>query len=98
MKASSKKATKKKVTKKSSPKKATTRKVASKSILSEVQKSEYAAKLASKTKNASFKLSPRLQAIRNNRMYANVAKRKIAIDMLERYTGHDATDFQEMII
>ena len=98
MKAGTKKSSTKKVTKKIAPSRTTTKKVASKSKLSDIQKSEFADKLASKTKQPSFKLPPRLQAIRNNRMYANVAKRKIAIDMLERYTGHDATDFQEMII
>jgi AMP nucleosidase len=33
-----------------------------------------------------------------NRVYANQAKRKIAVDMLERYTGHDLGDFQPQII
>jgi AMP nucleosidase len=55
-------------------------------------------KLISTSKKPSFKLSPRLEAIRNKRVYANQAKRKIALDMLERYTGHDATDFQPQII
>jgi AMP nucleosidase len=51
-----------------------------------------------KLKKPSFKLTPKLQAIRNRRVYANVAKRKIALDMLERYTGHEFTDFQPQII
>jgi AMP nucleosidase len=55
-------------------------------------------RLSNKTKKASFKLSPKLQEIRNKRVYANVEKRKIAIDMLERYTGHDIKDFQPQII
>lgn len=38
------------------------------------------------------------KAIRSKRVYANQAKRKIAIDMLERYTGHDIEDFQPQII
>lgn len=54
--------------------------------------------ISERTKKPSFKLSPRLQAIRAKRVYANPAKRKIAIDMLERYTGHDITDFQQQII
>jgi AMP nucleosidase len=33
-----------------------------------------------------------------NRVYAHTKKRKIAIDMLERYTGHDIKDFQSQII
>lgn len=61
-------------------------------------KSTLMKRLSEKTKKPSFKLTPRLQAIRNRRVYANVAKRKIALDMLERYTGHEFTDFQPQII
>lgn len=61
-------------------------------------KSTLMKRLTEKTKKPSFKLTPRLQAIRNRRVYANVAKRKIALDMLERYTGHEFTDFQPQII
>mgnify|MGYP000483119477 CR=1 FL=1 len=38
------------------------------------------------------------KALRSKRVYSNSAKRKIAIDMLERYTGHDIEDFQPQII
>jgi AMP nucleosidase len=38
------------------------------------------------------------KAIRSKRVYANKAKRAIAIDMLERYTGHAIEDFQPQII
>lgn len=55
-------------------------------------------RLSNKTKKTSIKLTPRLQEIRSKRVYANVAKRKIALDMLERYTGHDIQDFQPQII
>jgi AMP nucleosidase len=55
-------------------------------------------RLTRKTKKTSFKLPPHLQEIRSKRVYANVAKRKIAIDMLERYTGHEIRDFQPQII
>ncbi len=55
-------------------------------------------RLTKKTKKTSFKLPPHLQEIRSKRVYANVAKRKIAIDMLERYTGHEIKDFQPQII
>lgn len=55
-------------------------------------------RLTRKTKKTSFKLPPHLQEIRSKRVYANVAKRKIAIDMLERYTGHEIKDFQPQII
>jgi AMP nucleosidase len=55
-------------------------------------------RLTKKTKKSSIKLTPHLQEIRDKRVYANVAKRRIAIDMLERYTGHDIKDFQPQII
>jgi len=55
-------------------------------------------RLTQKTKKTSFKLPPHLQEIRSKRVYANVAKRKIAIDMLERNTGHEIKDFQPQII
>ncbi len=55
-------------------------------------------RLTNKTKKTSFKLPPHLQEIRSKRVYANVAKRRIALDMLERYTGHDIKDFQPQII
>jgi AMP nucleosidase len=55
-------------------------------------------RLTRKTKKSSIKLPPHLKEIRDKRVYANVAKRRIAIDMLERYTGHDIKDFQPQII
>lgn len=55
-------------------------------------------RLSKKTKKTSLKLPPHLQEIRDKRVYANVAKRRIAIDMLERYTGHEIKDFQPQII
>ena len=55
-------------------------------------------RLTKKTKKTTLKLPPHLQEIRSKRVYANVAKRKIALDMLERYTGHDIKDFQPQII
>lgn len=36
--------------------------------------------------------------LKAKRIYGNSAKKQIAIDMLERYTGHDVRDFQEQII
>lgn len=61
-------------------------------------RTELVRQLTKKTKKPSFKLTPNQQAIRNRRVYANPAKRKIALDMLERYTGMDITDFQPQII
>lgn len=63
-----------------------------------LSRAELVKRLTLKTKKPSFKLTPTLQAIRNRRVYANPAKRKIALDMLERYTGMDITDFQPQII
>ena len=63
-----------------------------------LSRAELVKRLTQKTKKPSFKLTPTLQAIRNRRVYANPAKRKIALDMLERYTGMDITDFQPQII
>lgn len=37
-------------------------------------------------------------ALRARRIHWNEDKKKIAIDMLERYTGHDFADFQQQII
>jgi AMP nucleosidase len=59
---------------------------------------DYIRRLTQKTKKTSFKLPKHLQEIRSKRVYANVAKRRIAIDMLERYTGHEIKDFQPQII
>lgn len=59
---------------------------------------DFVRRLTQKTKKTTLKLPPHLQEIRSKRVYANVAKRKIAIDMLERYTGHQITDFQPQII
>jgi AMP nucleosidase len=44
------------------------------------------------------KVHPRKELLRSRRIYGNNAKRKIAIDMLERYTGHLIEDFQPQII
>jgi AMP nucleosidase len=84
--------------KKKASKTRASKKAASKGTAKKVSKSTLVRRLTEKTKKPSFKLSPRLQAIRNKRVYANVAKRKIALDMLERYTGHEFTDFQPQII
>lgn len=78
--------------------KATTKKIPSKPTEKKLSREELVKRLTEKTKKPSFKLSPTLQAIRNRRVYANPAKRKIALDMLERYTGMDIDDFQPQII
>lgn|GEM_PF-90163 len=38
------------------------------------------------------------KALRSKRVYSNIQKRKIAVDMLERYTGHNIEEFQHQII
>lgn len=38
------------------------------------------------------------EKLRSRRIHGNVDKKKIAKDMLERYTGHDIKDFQKQII
>lgn len=38
------------------------------------------------------------EKLRSRRIHGNVDKKKIARDMLERYTGHDIKDFQKQII
>lgn len=38
------------------------------------------------------------EKLRSRRIHGNESKRKIAQDMLERYTGHDLKDFQKQII
>ncbi len=49
-------------------------------------------------KELSANLEMKKAALRARRIHWNEDKRKIAIDMLERYTGHDFGDFQEQII
>jgi AMP nucleosidase len=53
---------------------------------------------ASQVRTTKRKLGPKQSYIRSKRVYANAEKRKIAVDMLERYTGHDIADFQKHII
>lgn len=43
-------------------------------------------------------IHPRRLLELNKRIHGNSAKKKIAVDMLERYTGHDLKDFQKQII
>ena len=55
-------------------------------------------KKALKVKKVKSHLSAKQKALRSRRVYANPAKRKIAVDMLERYSGHRIEDFQAQII
>ncbi len=81
-------------------------------INKEVKNSSASKKLSSTARNLVSKIEKRKdkgivktnsfmtfqKALRSKRVYSNSAKRKIAIDMLERYTGHDIEDFQPQII
>jgi AMP nucleosidase len=80
----------------------------------EEQKRKDADKLSSRAKNLVKKLESKnkengelirskkfmtfQKAIRSKRVYSNKAKRAIAADMLERYTGHNIEDFQQQIL
>lgn len=84
------KTTKKKQAKKTTAKKATS---SSKKVVKTTKK-----KAAKAVKSSRRILTPKEQALRSNRVYANADKRAIAIDMLERYTGHSFEQFQKQII
>ena len=45
-----------------------------------------------------FKMHPSKAALRQKRIHGNKEKKKIALDMLERYTGHPSSLFQKQII
>jgi AMP nucleosidase len=62
------------------------------------KKKAQARQKASQVRTTKRKLGPKQSYIRSKRVYANAEKRKIAVDMLERYTGHDIADFQKHII
>lgn len=55
--------------------------------------------VSKKVSKASTKKRPAyMAAIRNKKVFVNPEKRRIAVDMLERYTGHQIEDFQPQII
>ncbi|WP_412473887.1 AMP nucleosidase [Halobacteriovorax sp. YZS-1-1] len=87
-----KKATKKKVVKKKTSTKS------SKPSLSSAFVDELSIKSKRDTTNLGANLEMKKAALRARRIHWNEDKRKIAIDMLERYTGHDFGDFQQQII
>jgi len=73
------------------------KKVTSKKTAKTVTKKVATSKKKSSSVNLN-KLSPKQLALRSTRVYGNTEKRKIALDMLERYTGHDIEQFQTQII
>lgn len=50
------------------------------------------------TKKAISSIEERRALLRTRRIHWNADKKEIAVDMLERYTGHDVGDFQKQII
>ena len=50
------------------------------------------------TKKMAANLEVKRAALRARRIHWNDDKKQIAVDMLERYTGHNFEDFQEQII
>lgn len=99
---SSKKKTAKKATKKKVVKKKTSRKKTSTKNSKPSLSSAFVDELSINSKNSTPDLGANLEmkkaALRARRIHWNEDKRKIAIDMLERYTGHDFGDFQQQII
>lgn len=86
-----KKTTKKvaKTTKKKVAKKTATRKI--------IQKGKKNKTLPALTVN-DYTMHPMKLKLSSGRIHGNEEKRRIAVDMLERYTGHDLKDFQKQII
>lgn len=86
-----KKTSSKKSTKKSSAKKKTTKKKTSK-------KASRASEEVVTQKIIEMPANPKKLELKSYRIHGNDEKRRIAIDMLERYTGHSIKDFQKQII
>lgn len=55
-------------------------------------------KIIKSVKRSKWRLNSSQRALVASRVYINTDKRKIAMDMLERYTGHDVDQFQSQII
>ncbi|MFG1484179.1 AMP nucleosidase [Halobacteriovorax sp. HFRX-2_2] len=95
-----KKVAKKKATKKKAVKKTSSRKASSptQASLSTAFVDELSLNTKAKSPELGANLEMKKAALRARRIHWNEDKRKIAIDMLERYTGHDFRDFQQQII
>ncbi|MDD0854460.1 AMP nucleosidase [Halobacteriovorax sp. GB3] len=97
VKKTTKKATAKKTIKKVAPKiEAAPKSVTAKSLKASIEKNIESVKKA--TKRQASAVEEKKAQLRARRIHWNEEKRKIAIDMLERYTGHDFKDFQQQII
>ncbi|MCK5882157.1 MAG: AMP nucleosidase [Bacteriovoracaceae bacterium] len=100
----------KKVTKKATPKKTVKKTVASKEVQSasasrrkvDSRSPEAMEDQALEMNNADelndTYLDPRRVLLKSRRIHGNIAKKKIARDMLERYTGHSLDMFEQQII
>lgn len=91
--------TKRKVTKKkvATAKKKTAKKT-TRRVSAEEARAERDIKAELRSLPASFSLEEKRMMLRARRIHWNEDKRKIAIDMLERYTGHNLRDFQKQVI
>jgi AMP nucleosidase len=87
------KKTAKKATKKTAP-------GPSKSVVAQALLSEHDSSLMKDLASfpSYFSLEEKRMMLRARRIHWNAEKRKIAVDMLERYTGHRVEDFQKQII
>lgn len=95
-KVASKKASAKTSKAKKAPKKAAASKTAAKHVSEE---SEESVSHSAGTRVEVLKeIEDLKEKLRSRRIHGNEEKRKIALDMLERYTGHDIKDFQKQII
>ncbi len=87
------------VKKKAATKKAVTKKASPRAKASKVTKKKVASRRGPKeVLPENLSLEERKIMLRARRIHWNDAKRKIAVDMLERYTGHNIEDFQKQII
>ena len=94
-----KKASKKKTSKKKTiSKKKTAKKTAGASAKKSSRKKASVKDSAKRELARDKHIHPRRLLELSRRIHGNRAKQKIAIDMLERYTGHDIKDFQKQII
>lgn len=100
-----KKVTKKKVTK-ASKKAKTTKKAKASAVKVPVEEQIKRIKTTKRLRPNSnpdfdyenYTMHPVRQKLQSKRIYGNEEKKRIAVDMLERYTGHSIDDFQDQII
>ncbi len=89
---------KKKATKKTAKKKVVKKSAPETSARKIIQKGKESPKAKTKLQVDDYTMHPMKLKLNSGRIHGNEEKRRIAIDMLERYTGHDLKDFQKQII